>query len=34
MLVWTVHREKDGPFKAYKAFGEDLKRKDPVEANT
>lgn len=34
MLVWTVHREADGPFKCYKAFGEDLKRKDPIEANS
>lgn len=34
MLVWTVHREKDGPFRCYKAFGDDLKMKDPKEANS
>ena len=34
MLVWTIHRDKEGPFKCYKAFGEDLKRKDPIEANS
>jgi regulator of protease activity HflC (stomatin/prohibitin superfamily) len=34
MLVWTVHRMEDGPFRCYKAFGDDLKRKDPVEANS
>lgn len=33
MLVWTVYREKDGPFRCYKAFGDDLKMKNPVEAN-
>ena len=30
MLVWTIHRSVDGPFKAYKAFGEDLKLKNPI----
>jgi len=27
-------QKEDGPFRAYKSFGDDLKRKDPVEANT
>jgi len=26
MLVWSVYREDDGPFKCYKSFGDDLKR--------
>jgi regulator of protease activity HflC (stomatin/prohibitin superfamily) len=34
MLVWTVHRMEDGPFRCYKSFGDDLKRKDPIEANS
>lgn len=34
MLVWTIHRDKEGPFKCYKAFGDDLKRKEPIEANS
>lgn len=34
MLVWTIHRDKDGPFKCYKSFGEDLKLKEPREANS
>ena len=24
MLIWSVHRSGDGPFKCYKSFGEDL----------
>lgn len=34
MLVWQIHRDQEGPFKCYKSFGDDLKRKDPVEANS
>lgn len=34
MLVWTIHRSKEGPFRAYKAFGEDLKKMVPSEANS
>ena len=34
MIVWTIHRENDGPFRCYKAFGDDLKRKDPRDANS
>lgn len=33
MLIWSVHREDEGPFRAYKAFGEDLKKKVPADAN-
>ena len=34
MLVWTVHREFDGPFKCYKSFVDDLIFKEPREANS
>ena len=33
MLIWSVHRESDGPFKCYKSFGEDLNKKTPTMAN-
>ena len=33
MLIWSVYREKDGPFRAYKSFGEDLKQNTPRVAN-
>ena len=33
MLIWSVHREGEGPFRAYKAFGDDLKKKVAVECN-
>ena len=33
MLIWSVHREKDGPFKCYKSFGDDLKNATPVVSN-
>lgn len=33
MLIWSVHREDEGPFRCYKAFGDDLKKKVPVDAN-
>lgn len=33
MLIWSVHREEEGPFRCYKAFGDDLKKKVPVDAN-
>jgi len=33
MLIWSVHRQDEGPFRAYKAFGDDLKKKVPVDAN-
>ena len=33
MLVWTIYREGDGPMKAYKNLGEDLKEENPAIAN-
>lgn len=33
MIIWSVNRESDGPFKCYKSFGEDLKKKTPTLAN-
>lgn len=33
MLIWSIHREGEGPFRCYKAFGDDLKKKVAVEAN-
>lgn len=33
MLIWSIYREKDGPFRCYKAFGEDLKKATPDVAN-
>lgn len=32
MIVWSIFREGDGPFKCYKSFGEDLKARS-VTAN-
>jgi len=25
ILIWSVYREEDGPFRCYKSFGDDLK---------
>ena len=33
MLIWSIYREKDVPFRCYKAFGDDLKRANPDVAN-
>lgn len=33
MLIWSVHRANDGPFKCYKSFGEDLQKSTPTIAN-
>lgn len=33
MIIWSVHREGDGPFKCYKSFGKDLEKKTPTIAN-
>jgi hypothetical protein len=33
MLVWTIHREGDGPMKAFKNLGEDLIADTPTIAN-
>lgn len=33
MLIWSVYRMEDGPFRAYKYFGDDLKNPTPRLAN-
>ena len=33
VIIWTIYREKDGPFKAFKYLGEDIKNNDPTTAN-
>jgi len=33
MLIWSVYRNEDGPFRCYKAFGEDLNLANPRVAN-
>lgn len=33
MIVWTIFREGDGPTRAYRCLGEDLKNDDPKIAN-
>jgi regulator of protease activity HflC (stomatin/prohibitin superfamily) len=34
VLIWSVYREEDGPFRCYKSFGEDLMQKSgPKVAN-
>jgi len=33
MLVWSINRQGDGPFNAYKNLGEDLASGNPVIAN-
>ena len=33
MIIWSVYRDGDGPFRCYKSFGEDLKRATPRIAN-
>jgi len=33
IIIWSVHRMNDGPFKCFKAFGEDLMKKNPTVAN-
>lgn len=33
MLVWSIFRKDQGPFQAYKSFGEDLKKAVPNETN-
>lgn len=33
MLIWSVYREEDGPFRCYKTFGEDLNHPVPRVAN-
>jgi len=33
MLIWSVYRKDDGPFRAYRNFGEDLSLKVPINAN-
>jgi len=33
MLIWSIYRDKDGPFRCYRNFGEDLKNSPPRVAN-
>lgn len=33
MILWSIFREKDGPFRAYKNLGEDLCNAQPATAN-
>lgn len=33
MLMWSIYRTDDGPFKCYKSFGDDLKQPTPTMAN-
>jgi hypothetical protein len=33
MVIWSIHRDDDGPFRAYKSFGDDLKNSTPRIAN-
>lgn len=32
-LIWSIFREKDGPIRAYKFLGEDIKNPEPFTAN-
>ncbi len=34
MLVWSINRQGDGPFNAYKNLGDDLASGNPVTANS
>ena len=33
MIIWTIYREGEGPFKAYRNLGSDLNSQTPVMAN-
>lgn len=33
MVIWSIFRDDDGPFRAYKSFGDDLKNATPYIAN-
>jgi regulator of protease activity HflC (stomatin/prohibitin superfamily) len=33
MIIWSIYREEDGPFKCYKSFGVDLQQPVPKVAN-
>lgn len=33
MIVWSVFREEDGPFRCYKSFSDDLQKNTPALAN-
>ncbi len=33
VIIWTIYRDDEGPFKAYRNLGEDLVQKKPVTAN-
>lgn len=32
-MIWSIFRDKDGPFKAYKSFGDELKKKTSTVIN-
>ena len=32
-ILWAIFREEDGPFKAYRYLGEDIKNEIPLNAN-
>jgi regulator of protease activity HflC (stomatin/prohibitin superfamily) len=34
MMVWTIYREGDGPMRAFRNLGEDLKTTNPKYANS
>ena len=34
VIIWTIYRQGDGPFKAYKYLGDDLRQKVPAYANS
>lgn len=33
MIIWTIYRLEDGPYRAFKCLGPDLKKKTPQTAN-
>lgn len=33
VIIWSIYREREGPFKAYKYLGEDLISQEPYSAN-
>lgn len=33
VIIWSIYREGDGPFKAYRSMGEELRKQVPAQAN-
>lgn len=33
LMIWSIYRDKDGPFKAFRSFGEELQRKNSTIIN-